>query len=144
MRRKHPDPQRRHDDGYTLLELLVVLAILGLLTGIATPMVMGHLQQARIDTAKVNITRLTSELELFKLNMGRYPTSEEGLGALVERPRGSERWNGPYVKSSTALTDPWGHPYVYRSRDDRDDFELYSAGPKNGQPIGQVGTNAAR
>ena len=143
----HSQHRRRrchHEDGYTLLELLVVLAILGLLAGIGTPMVMKHLEQARLDTAKLQIDGFAAGLDLFRLDTGRYPSREEGLVALIERPKGAERWRGPYIKNSTALNDPWGHPYHYRPLEDDGDIELYSSGPKSGPPVGRVDAHASR
>jgi general secretion pathway protein G len=114
--------------GYTLVELLVVLAILGLLVAIAAPRMMKYLGSAKVDTAKVQIERLGSVLDLYRLEIGRYPTDQEGLTALVDRPAQADKWNGPYLKNRDALTDPWGRPYGYRSPGEHGDYDLYSLG----------------
>ncbi len=109
-RRPKATKQRR---GFTLIELLVVLVILGLLATIAAPQVIRFIGGAKSDTAKVQIERLSTTLDLFRLGVGRYPTDQESLRALVERPVGAEGWNGPYLAKADALIDPWGRPYVY-------------------------------
>jgi len=121
--------RRRTDEaGYTLMELLVVLAILGLLAAIATPMVLHYLDSAKVSTAKTEVSNLAAGLDLFKYDVGRYPTTEEGLQALVVAPEGADNWNGPYVKKTTKLNDPWGHPYNYRFPGTHAEFDLYSYG----------------
>jgi general secretion pathway protein G len=121
--------RRPREAGYTLMELLVVLAILGLLAAIATPMVLHYLDSAKVSTAKTEVSNLSAGLDLFKYDVGRYPTTEEGLEALVSAPEGVENWNGPYVKKTTKLTDPWGHPYNYRFPGTHGgEFDLYSYG----------------
>ena len=112
----HPDrPIRgaRRIRGFTLVELLVVLAILALLAGIVGPKVLGQLGGAKSKTAAVQIADLEKTLELFKLDVGRYPTAEEGLDALVKKPANAAAWSGPYLKGGVPL-DPWSHPYVYK------------------------------
>ena len=124
-------PAAAHDAeaGYTLIELLVVLAILGLLATIATTQVIGYLGRARISTAHAEVESFSSALELFKLDAGRYPTSQEGLGALETAPPGLDSWHGPYVKNTTSLNDPWGHPFHYVAPGQHGEFDLYSDGP---------------
>jgi general secretion pathway protein G len=126
--------RRPREAGYTLMELLVVLAILGLLAAIATPMVLHYLDSAKVSTAKTEVSNLSAGLDLFKYDVGRYPTTEEGLEALVSAPEGVENWNGPYVKKTTKLTDPWGHPYNYRFPGTHGgEFDLYSYGAHTDQ-----------
>ncbi len=98
--------------GFTLIELLVVLAILTLLAGLVGPRVLGQLGGAKSKTAAVQIADLDKSLELFKLDVGRYPTTEEGLDALVKKPGSANAWNGPYLKGGVP-TDPWGRAYQY-------------------------------
>src|SRR5215813_5254066 len=100
----------RREDGYTLVELLVVLAILGLLATIATTQVLKYFASAKISTAHAQVESFSSALDLYKIDMGRYPSSQEGLAALKVKPPGGDAWNGPYVKNTTSLNDPWGHP----------------------------------
>ncbi|HEX4157905.1 MAG TPA: type II secretion system major pseudopilin GspG [Rhizomicrobium sp.] len=115
--------------GYTLMELLVVLAILGLLAAVATPMVLHYLDSAKVSTAKTEVSNLSAGLDLFKYDVGRYPTTQEGLEALVNAPEGVENWNGPYIKKTTKLADPWGHPYNYKFPGTHGgEFDLYSYG----------------
>lgn len=129
-------PHRGCDDGFTLIELLVVLAILGLLAAIATPRVLHYLSSAKTTTATVQVESLSSALDLFKFDVGRYPTTQEGLAALLTDPGGVAHWHGPYIKSRSSLDDPWGHPYVYRSPGEKGDFDLFSLGQDNKEDSG--------
>ena len=120
----------RRDAGYTLVELLVVVAILGLLTLIATPFVLKYLDSAKVSTARTEIANISAGLDLFKIDVGRYPTTEEGLDALMKAPQGVDNWNGPYMKKVTGLKDPWGRAYLYRSPGQHGEFDIYSYGAK--------------
>ncbi len=120
---------RLQEAGYTLVELLVVLAILALLVGIATPLVLKYLDSAKVSVARVQIDNLSASLDLFKLDMDNYPTQQEGLQALITAPDGASDWNGPYVKNTTNLDDPWGHPYQYRIPGQHGAYDLWSEGP---------------
>jgi general secretion pathway protein G len=121
---------RRDDSGFTLLELLVVIAILGLLIGLVAPAALRQLGNARVSVARQSIERIGSVLDIYKLDAGGYPTTDQGLRALVEQPTGSTTWNGPYVKGGVPV-DPWNHAYVYRNPSNRagHDFDLCSEGP---------------
>lgn len=122
--------RRDHESGYTLIELLVVLAILGLLATIATTQVLRYFAHAKINTAHAQIDSFAAALDLYKLDVGDYPTSQEGLAALIRKPPGApDTWNGPYVKNTTSLNDPWGKPFKYVSPGRHGEFDLYSNGP---------------
>jgi general secretion pathway protein G len=116
------------ENGFTLVELLVVLAILGLLVALAAPRVMKYLGSARSDTARIQIEKLSGVLDLYRLEIGRYPTEQEGLRALVEKPAQADNWNGPYLKNRESLIDPWGQPYGYHSPGEHGEFDLYTLG----------------
>jgi general secretion pathway protein G len=117
--------------GFTLIELLVVLVILGLLAGLVGPQILRYLGGARSDTAMLQIEELGAGLDLFHLEVGRYPTTEEGLEALVAEPVGVNRWNGPYLKKKTTPKDPWGNDYFYSSPGEHGMYDLYSLGQDN-------------
>lgn len=106
--------KRRGEEGFTLLELLVVLVILGLLAALVGPRVMGVLGKAKGDVAAAQMENLATALDLLHLDTGRYPSTEEGLQALVARPAGMERWNGPYLQAEKVPLDPWSRAYDYR------------------------------
>jgi len=120
----------RDDSGFTLLEILVVIAILGLLIGLVAPAALRQLGGARISVAKQSIERLGSVLDMYKLDVGSYPSTDQGMRALVEQPTGVTAWNGPYVKGNLPV-DPWNHPYNYANPSSRagHDYDLCSPGP---------------
>ena len=103
----------KNDEGYTLLELLVVLVILTLIVGIAGPMVLRQFGKAKSDTARIEVNRLVTDLEFFRVDVGRFPTSEEGLNALLVAPESASGWAGPYLPKASQLVDPWGRDYLY-------------------------------
>lgn len=130
----------RRQSGFTLIELLVVLVILGLLMSVVGPRVMKYVSGAKSDTARMQIQELASALDMYQLEVGHYPANGVGLRALVERPSGADRWNGPYLRKSTIPKDPWGNDYIYRFPGQHGAFDLYSNGA-DGQPGGE-GENA--
>jgi general secretion pathway protein G len=121
--------------GFTLLELLVVVAIIGLLAGYVAPRYFGQVGKSEVATAKAQIDALEKALDQYRLDTGRYPATELGLAALVTRPANEPRWSGPYLRKDVPL-DPWGKAYRYRSPGEQGrDFDLVSYG-KDGQPGG--------
>lgn len=112
--------------GFTLIELLVVLAILGLLVAVVTPQVLKYLGKAKADTAKIEIKSMSTALDLFLIDVGRYPTQQEGLEALVTNPGALPSWHGPYLKTASLPLDPWGHPYQYRIPGQNGDYDLFT------------------
>jgi general secretion pathway protein G len=126
MTRTSSDTQA--EAGFTLLEMLVVLAIMAMLAAIVAPQVMRYLGSSRTQTAKVQIQNIAAALELYRLDVGRYPTTEEGLGGLVTAPSSAAGWNGPYLQRATALKDPWEQPYLYRVPGQHGEVDVYSLG----------------
>jgi general secretion pathway protein G len=117
---------RRH--GFTLLELMVVLLILGLLGGIAVPRIAKHLSRAKIQTAQVQVDALSAAVQSFLIDTGRYPTTEEGLKALMAAPNDIKGWDGPYLTKESSLIDPWTEPYQFKQPGEHGDFDLFSFG----------------
>lgn len=119
---------------FTLLELLVVLVILGLLVGYVAPKYFSQLGKSEVKTARAQISSLEKALDQYRLDTGRYPTTDQGLAALNLAPAGESRWGGPYLQKAVP-NDPWGRPYIYKSPGDHGDFDLSSFG-KDGQAGG--------
>jgi general secretion pathway protein G len=111
--RKKAGPAKSRLRGYTLTEMLVVIAIIGLIAAVVIPQTIGQLGKAQSRAAKLQVQSLTAALELFQGDNGRFPTAQEGMQALLVRPAGLDNWNGPYLHSKEQLNDPWGHPYRY-------------------------------
>ena len=128
MKRKYSGKPQH---GFTLIELLVVLVILGLLASLAGPKVMNYLGGAKSDSAHLQVEEFGASLDLFKLETGRYPTTQEGLQALVQAPAGLTGWNGPYLKKKTVPKDPWGNEYIYVSPGQHGHYDLSSLGADN-------------
>ncbi len=129
---------KRRQAGFTLMELLVVLAILGLLASLVGPQVLNQLGGAKSKTAGIQIKDLEQAAEMFNLDVGRYPSNEEGLAALVDKPAGVAGWNGPYLKSLPL--DPWNRDYQYKYPGERGEVDIFSYG-KNGS-LGGDGEDA--
>jgi general secretion pathway protein G len=113
--------------GFTLIELIVVVMIIGLLAGLVAPQFMKQSERAEAKTAKAQIELFGTALDTFRLDVGRYPTSQEGLGALMQKPGGVDRWDGPYLRKDLP-PDPWGKPYVYKSPGDHGAYDIISYG----------------
>jgi general secretion pathway protein G len=144
--RKDPRPlltrprRRRGEEGFTLVEMLVVITIIGMIMALVGPRVLNYLSDSRVKSAKIQIQSFTSALDLFYLDAGRFPTSSEGLGALAHPVSGIASWNGPYLKGGNVPNDPWGNPYVYKQPAERGAYEIRSLGA-DGQE-GGTGTAA--
>ena len=119
------------ESGFTLLELLVVLAILGLLAAIVGPQVIKYLGSSKTQTASVQVKNVGAALELFRLDAGRYPTPQEGLDALVKPPSSVPVWNGPYLPQTSALIDPWQNRYLFKVPGEHGEIDVYSLGSDN-------------
>jgi general secretion pathway protein G len=117
---------RHGERGFTLVELLVVITIIGLIMGLVGPRVLNYLTESKAKAAKIQIESLSSALDLYFLDVGRYPNSSEGLAALVKRPGSSTAWNGPYLKGGQVPLDPWGNAYVYRSPGEHGSYDIIS------------------
>lgn len=122
--------RRGRQTGFTLVEMLVVLAIIGSIVGLVGPRVLNYLSESKVKTAQIQMENLASALDLFYLDVGRYPSTEEGLSALAQRPAGVSSWNGPYLKTSGVPKDPWGHNYLYRAPGQNGPYDVGSLGPE--------------
>jgi general secretion pathway protein G len=140
-RRRSARPRARSGEhGFTLVEILVVITIIGLIMALVGPRVLNYLGESKVKTARIQIQSFGSALDLFYLDAGRYPSSQEGLGALVQPAAGITAWNGPYLKGGSVPTDPWGKPYVYRAPGQHGAYDVVSYGA-DGQE-GGTGTAA--
>jgi general secretion pathway protein G len=114
--------------GFTLIELLVVIAILGFIASLVGPSVIKQFGGAKVDTARLQIADLSAALDLYYLDLGQYPSTAEGLAALVAMPNDVRDWDGPYLKKSAVPSDPWGNAYEYKSPGDNGPYDLVSYG----------------
>ena len=123
------DGERREgEEGFTLVEMLVVITIIGLVMALVGPRVLNYLGESKVKAAKIQIESFSAALDLYYLDNGTYPSASEGLGALVQRPSSAPAWNGPYLKSGAVPDDPWGHAYVYKVPGDHAPYEIDSYG----------------
>ena len=134
--------QRVRSAGFTLLELLVVMVILGMLAGYVAPKYFAQIGKSETSTARAQVDSLEKALDLYRIDTGHFPTTEQGLAALNTRPADEERWSGPYLKKAVP-NDPWGRPYVYRQPGEQGDYDLYTLG-KDGQPGGSAESSDIR
>jgi general secretion pathway protein G len=126
-RRAHAD-RRGDQGGFTLVEMLVVITIIGLIMGLIGPRVLNYLSESKVKTARIQIQSFSSALDLFYLDAGRYPSTAEGLTALVRPTGGAAGWSGPYLKGGSVPNDPWNNPYVYRSPGQHGPYDIISYG----------------
>ena len=126
--------------GFSLIEMLVVVVILGLIASIVAPNLLGKISDAKTKTARVQVEDLAAAVELYYLDVGRYPSTEHGLNALIDEPETEPQWSGPYLKKQRIPVDPWGHSYLYRSPGEFAPFEIWSLGAD--REAGGEGDNA--
>ena len=119
--------RRQAQSGFTLVEILVVISIIGLIMALVGPRVLNYLSESKAKAAKIQIESFLSALDLYYLDIGRYPSSNEGLAALTASPN-AQGWNGPYLRGGAVPSDPWGHKYIYRAPAERAPFEIMSLG----------------
>ena len=119
---------KNNEAGWTLMELIVVLVILGMLAAVVGPKVYEKIIDSKAQIAKIQLGELEGALQMYSFDVGRFPTTAEGLGALVRNPSGAESWRGPYLKKEQVPNDPWERAYGYKSPGDHGDFDLYSFG----------------
>lgn len=130
-RRRKNALRKNSDEGFTLIELLVVLGIIVLLATIAAPQVLRYLGKARTETARAQISSISTALELYSLDNGGFPQQQSGLQSLMQSPAGSARWKGPYLKRADGLLDPWGRRYQYRYPGKAGQPEVFTLGRDN-------------
>jgi general secretion pathway protein G len=120
--------RKTSEDGYTLLEVLVVLGIIVLLSAVVGPRLIGYFSKAKHDAARLQLNSVVNALELYYMDVGTYPPADKGLDALMTRPESETRWAGPYLTKSAGLTDPWGQTYIYRYPGQHGPYDLFSLG----------------
>jgi len=120
--------EREGERGFTLVEMLVVITIIGLIMGLIGPRVLNYLSESKTKAARIQLQSFSAALDLFYLDAGRYPSTSEGLAALAQRPASLSAWNGPYLKGGAVPKDPWNTPYVYRAPGDHGPYDILSYG----------------
>ena len=134
---------RRAEAGFTLVEILVVITIIGLIMSLVGPRVLGYLSDSKVKTARIQIQGFSAALDLYYLDNGRYPTAAEGLGVLAQKPEGATMWNGPYLNGNSVPKDPWGRPYVYKFPGQHGPYEIVSLGPEGREGDPSIVANVA-
>lgn len=134
---KRDGAPRAAEAGFTLVEMLVVITIIGLVMALVGPRVLSYLSDSKVKTAKIQIESFEAALDLYYLDNGSYPAANEGLKALVQRPVSASAWNGPYLRTGAVPDDPWGHPYIYKAPGDHGPYEIDSYG------TGRIGESQA-
>jgi general secretion pathway protein G len=139
-RRKRSRLRRAAQAGFTLIEMLVVITIIGLIMALVAPRVLNYLTESKVKAAKIQIASFSSALDLYYLDAGQYPSSSQGLEALVKRPSDLAAWNGPYLKGGFVPEDPWGHGYVYHSPSEHGPYDIisYGADGQQGGPASEI------
>jgi general secretion pathway protein G len=137
------DQRRIGEAGFTLVEMLVVITIIGLIMGLVGPRVLNYLSDSKLKTARIQIHGFSSALDLYHLDIGRYPTAAEGLGALVQKPASATSWNGPYLSGNLVPNDPWGRPYVYKFPGQHGAYDIVSLGPEGREDEASPNANIA-
>ena len=132
---------RHSESGFTLVEMLVVITIIGLIMSLVGPRVLTYLSDSKVKTAHIQIQGFSSALDLFYMDNGRYPTSAEGLGALAQKPDSVAAWNGPYLNGGSVPKDPWGRPYVYTFPGQHGAYDIVSLGPEGRESEASPGTS---
>jgi len=127
-RARHGKHHRSSEAGFTLIEMLVVITIIGLIMALVGPRVLGYLSNSKVKAANIQIESFKSALDLYYLDAGRYPSTAQGLGGLVQATNDTPSWNGPYLKGGSVPLDPWGHAYVYRSPGQHGAYDIVSLG----------------
>ncbi len=133
MNSKRHNNRTRPAFGFTLIELLVVLVILGMLASLAGPRVIKYLGESKTKTSRLQIAEFGVAVDLYHLDVGRYPNTEQGLQSLVEQPADVDTWNGPYLKKKNVPKDPWGYDYHYESPSEQGAYAMYSLGADNAE-----------
>jgi general secretion pathway protein G len=128
LRKRRPSVLRHAEQGFTLVEMLVVISIIALIMSLVGPRVLNFLGESKVKAAKIQIESLASALDIYALDTGKYPSASDGLTALMQRPTGETTWSGPYLKGNLVPNDPWGKPYIYRSPGQHGVYDILSYG----------------